>query len=78
MSRVDPLVPLGDGHTPLDEDDSRGLKLSYITTRGELNEAEQENILRAIRGRRAPNVDLLLSDRYLRELDRAMFGDVWA
>jgi Fic-DOC domain mobile mystery protein B len=72
-----PLLPVGDGHTPLDEDDSRGLKLSYISTRGELNEAEQENILRAISGRRAPSAEALLTDRYLRELHRAMFGEVW-
>jgi Fic-DOC domain mobile mystery protein B len=78
LNSVDPLLPLGDGHTPLAEDDSRGLKLSYITTRGELNGAEQENILRAIRGRRVPSAEALLSDHYLRELHRAMFGEVWA
>jgi hypothetical protein len=44
----DPLVPLGDGHTPLDPDDVAGLRLSYISTRGELNEAEQANIAAAL------------------------------
>lgn len=77
MSRSDPLVPGGDGHTPLEEDDRQGLKLSYVTTRGELNEAEQENIVRAVTGRRAPSVDALLTDRYLRDLHKSMFGDVW-
>lgn len=74
----DPLLPPGDGHTPLGEDDRQGLKLSYITTRGELNEAEQENILRARLGRRPPTLEALLDDKYLRDLHRAMFGDVWA
>ena len=74
----DPLLPLGDGHTPLDGDDREGLKLTYITTRSELNEAEQENILRARRGRRHPTLQALLDDKYLRDLHRAMFGDVWA
>ena len=74
----DPLLPAEDGHTPLDEDDLVGLKLSYITTRGELNEAEQENILRAMTERHPPDVDALLSDRYLRALHHAMFGDVWS
>jgi len=74
----DPLLPLGDGHTPLHDDDRQGLKLSYITTRGELNEAEQENILRARLGRRPPTLEVLLDDKYLRDLHRAMFGDVWA
>jgi Fic-DOC domain mobile mystery protein B len=73
----DPLLPLGDGHTPLDDDDRQGLKLSYITTRSELNEAEQENILRARQGRRRPTLQVLLDDKYLRDLHRAMFGDVW-
>jgi Fic-DOC domain mobile mystery protein B len=74
----DALLPLGDGHTPLGDDDRRGLKLSYVTTRGELNEAEQENILRARQGRRSPTLEALLDDKYLRDLHRAMFGDVWA
>ena len=74
----DPLLPLGDGHTPLDGDDREGLKLTYITTRSELNEAEQENILRARRGRRHPTLQAFLDDKYLRDLHRAMFGDVWA
>ena len=74
----DPLLRLGDGHTPLGDDDRWGLKLSYITTRGELNEAEQENILRARQRRRAPALEALLDDKYLRDLHRAMFGDVWA
>jgi fido (protein-threonine AMPylation protein) len=72
----DPLLPLGDGHTPLDGDDREGLKLTYITTRSELNEAEQENILRARHGRRHPTLQALLDDKYLRDLHRAMFGDV--
>jgi fido (protein-threonine AMPylation protein) len=72
-----PLLPLGHGHTPLD-DDRQGLKLSYITTRGELNEAEQENILRGRQRRRPPALEALLDDKYLRDLHRAMFGDVWA
>ena len=74
----DPLLPPGDGHTPLGDDDRQGLKPSYITTRGELNEAEQENILRARRRRRPPTLEALLNDKYLRDLHRAMFGDVWA
>ncbi|MGC8511068.1 MAG: mobile mystery protein B [Acidimicrobiales bacterium] len=71
------LLPLGDGHTPLGDDDRRGLKLSYITTRGELNEAEQANILRCRQRNRQPALEELLDDRYLRGLHRSMFGDVW-
>ena len=76
-SPQEPILPIGDGHTPLGDDDRSGLKLSYITTRGELNEAEQDNILRARRALRVPTVNTLLDDRYLRQLHKAMFGDVW-
>jgi hypothetical protein len=34
------------GATPLTEEDIRGLKLASITTQGELNEAEAQNIIR--------------------------------
>ena len=74
----DPLLPSGDGHTPLGEDDLEGLKLSYITTRGELNEAEQANILRCRQRNRPPTLGELMDDSYLRALHRSMFGGVWA
>lgn len=70
----DPLLPSGEGRTPLDDVD--GLRLTYITTRAELNEAEQANIIRAL-DRPTPTVNALLDDLYLRNLHRAMFSDVW-
>jgi Fic-DOC domain mobile mystery protein B len=70
------LVPVGDGHTELTDDDRRGLIPTYIATRGELFDAEQRGIARALLGRR-PTAARLLDDRYLRGLHRAMFGDVW-
>ncbi len=77
ISSREPILPIGDGHTPLGDDDRWGLKLSYITTRGELNEVEQDNILRARRTLRVPKVNALLDDQYLRNLHKVMFGDVW-
>jgi len=67
------------GSTPLTEEDKRGLIPSYIATRGELNEAEQSNILRAGRSRRWRRLpaDQLLDDLVARGLHRAMFGQVW-
>lgn len=73
----EPLLPLGEGHTPLSEDDRQGLKLTYITTRSELNEAEQVNILKCREKRRQPKLNEVLDDKYLRDLHRCMFGDVW-
>lgn len=74
---LDPLLPAGDGHTALSEDDRRGLIPSDIASRGDLFDAEQRNIAEAL-FRRAPSVAQLLDDQYLRGLHRAMFGDVWA
>ena len=68
--------PQEDGHTPLSEEDRQGLLLSHIATRNDLNDAEQRNITKALR-RRAPTVDRLLDDMYLRGLHKAMFGEVW-
>ena len=70
-------MPAGDGHTPLDDDALAGLKPAWIRTRGDLNSAEQENILRAQANRRQPTIAELLTDTYLRALHKAMFGDVW-
>ncbi|MBI2170298.1 MAG: hypothetical protein HYU28_12490 [Actinobacteria bacterium] len=71
------LVPDGDGHTLLSPEDLEHLKLTHITTRGDLNEAEQLNILQAVAETRPPSVGELLDDLYLRRLHRRMFGDVW-
>ena len=74
-------TPTGDvpGQTPLDEDDARGLRLTYVSTRGELDAAEQANI---VRGRawalqRHLSVAQILDDGFLRRLHREMFGEVW-
>ena len=57
-----------------------GLKQSWITTRNDLNEAEQENILKgaasARRARSRKPLDLLRDDFSL-ILHKRMFGDVW-
>jgi len=68
-----------DGSTPLGDNESHGLRLSWIATRGDLNEAEQGNILAARRKRRwrTPSVNGLLDDLAVRTLHRDMFGQVW-
>jgi Fic-DOC domain mobile mystery protein B len=74
---TDPLAPAGDGHTELSEEERAGLRLTYVTTRAELNDAEQRNITAATIRRRPPSVAQLLDDGYLRQLHRAMFSEVW-
>lgn len=54
------------GATPLSEEDLRGLKLASVTSQGELNEAEAENILRGqewARRSRTSTLSGMLSDK---------------
>lgn len=66
-----------DGATPLAPQDQRSLLQTWITTRADLNTAEQANILAgrawAYRSRVA-----LTSEAYLARLHKNMFGDVWS
>jgi Fic-DOC domain mobile mystery protein B len=73
---TDPIVPIGDGHTELSEEQRKGLLPSYIATQGDLNDAEQRNIAEALL-RRPPSVNHLLDDGNLRGLHAAMFNEVW-
>jgi Fic-DOC domain mobile mystery protein B len=65
-----------DDATPLTPDEKNGLIPSDITYRRELNRAEQENIARAqdwaLSRRRE-----LLTEKFIKDLHRRMFGDVW-
>lgn len=72
----DPLAPHDDGSTPLTDEEREGFKLSYITTRGELNAAEQANILQAEEWafKRKNNV---VNRDFLSDLHQHMFGNVW-
>jgi Fic-DOC domain mobile mystery protein B len=62
--------------TPLTPEERRELIPAYIAYRSELNEAEQENIVRAqdwALGRRRD----LLNEKFIKDLHRRMLGDVW-
>lgn len=72
----DPLLPEEDGATPLSDEEREGLKLSYVTTRGDLNTAEQQNILKARTWAQKRKNKVLTRD-YLNDLHKRMFGDVW-
>ncbi len=74
---TDPLFEAGDGNTPLDDDEADGLRLSWVRTRADLNDAERDNILAARQWRRPTSVDGVLDDLWLRRLHREMFGHVW-
>lgn len=73
----DPLFDASDGNTPIDEEEARGLKPTWVRTRGDLNDAEAANILDARRAIRKPTLDDVLDDLWLRRLHRRMFDQVW-
>jgi Fic-DOC domain mobile mystery protein B len=62
--------------TPLTPEEMRDLIPAYIAYRSELNEAEQENIARAQNWALGRQRDIL-SEKFVRDLHRRMFGDVW-
>jgi Fic-DOC domain mobile mystery protein B len=73
---------LPQGTTPLDPDEAEGLRFPHVRTRRELDELEEANVQsglewardRAVMGRRTTDV---LSEEFLYELHRRMFGEVW-
>jgi Fic-DOC domain mobile mystery protein B len=72
----DPLAPQDDASTPLSEEEREGLIPSYIALRGELNNAEQANILEAA-GKALRRKQNILDQRALNRLHKNMFGNVW-
>lgn len=66
-----------EGSTPLSPQDQRGLRQTWITTRAELNAAEQTNIL-AGRAWAARSRLKLTSPEHLQRLHARMFGEVWS
>lgn len=73
---TDPLFEQDDAATPLSEEEKEGLIPSYITLRGELNEAEQANILEAEEWAFKRKRDVL-DERFLDNLHKRMYGRVW-
>ena len=65
------------GATPIDFDEAEGLQLTHITTLGELNRWEQDNILEAKTwiGRTKPSN--ILNEKFIKNLHKRMFGNVW-
>lgn len=73
---TDPLAEQDDSSTPLSAEEREGLIPSYITLRGELNEAEQANILEADTWAFSRKRDVL-DQRFLNTLHQRMYGNVW-
>lgn len=72
-------ITYNDGQTPLDEDEKEGLKIKSISTRGELDEFEQQNIEDAMQWSlsRKFKPEQILTERFIQELHKKMYGSVW-
>lgn len=67
------------GQTPIDEEESEGLKIPSISTKGELDEFEQKNIEEAVLWTVGTKikVEKLFSESFIKSLHKRMYGEVW-
>ncbi len=68
------------GQTPIDEEEKEGLLIPSITTRDELDEFEQLNIQKAIEFyllRRKFKKETILTEKFILDVHKKMFEDVW-
>ena len=67
-----------EGATPLDPDESKGLLLTHISTRAELDRWEQENIVEAIEWLEKTKATDILNEQFIKKLHKKMFKHVWS
>ena len=75
------LFDEADDATLLEPDERTGLLPSWVTYRAELNEVEQDNILKGAawaKNRRGKSVTNILSVVFVQTLHKHLFGEVWA
>ena len=65
------------GATPINPDEMEGLLLSHITSRGELDRWEQDNIIEAIEWLEKKKPIDLLNEQFIKKLHASMFSNVW-
>lgn len=67
------------GQTPLDQEEIDGLRIDTIATRNELDEFEQQNIEEAMQWvlSRSFKIEQILTETFIRQLHKKMYGDVW-
>ena len=71
------LVDYPDGATPLDPDELDGLKFKHVTTRGELDQLEQASITEGLKWLDKQKNPDVLSEAFVLELHKRLFGSVW-
>ncbi|MEM9835169.1 MAG: mobile mystery protein B [Bacteroidota bacterium] len=67
------------GQTPIDEVEKGGLKIKSISTLGELDAFEQQNIEEAIQWtlKNTFTIETVLSEKFINLVHKKMFGHVW-
>ncbi len=71
------MIEYADGATPLDYDELKGLLPTHITTRGELDFLEMENINQAIIWCESLKTNDILNINFICKLHKKMFSNVW-
>jgi len=66
-----------EGASPIDPDEAEGLLITHITTRGELDRWEQDNIVEALTWLDRSKPTDILNEQFVKELHQRMFGNVW-
>ncbi|MHC4290401.1 MAG: mobile mystery protein B [Planctomycetota bacterium] len=65
------------GATPLDPNEIEGLIPTHITTRGELDRWEQDNINEALAWLDSHKPKDILTEAFIKRLHKRMFGNIW-
>ena len=71
------LVDYPDGATPLDPDELDGLKFKHVSTRGELDQLEQAGITEGLKWLDKQKNPDVLSEVFVLDLHKRLFGSVW-
>jgi len=71
------MIKIEDGATPLEYGEIKELIPTHITTKGELDALELENISRASAWIQTINADEILNTYFICRFHKKMFGDVW-
>lgn len=71
------LVDYPDSATPLDPDELDGLKFKHVSTRGELDQLEQAGITEGLKWLDKQKNPDVLSEAFVLELHKRLFGSVW-
>lgn len=66
-----------EGATPLDPDEMEGLKFKHISTRDDLDEIEQANIVQGLRWLALQRGGNILKSDFVCKIHTQLFGDIW-